>query len=274
MTAARLLRVNGVDLDCLMEGDGTPVVFSHGGSSDLRYWEPQRAAFAAHYRFVTYSRRFHGRRSWPANGDYSTEAHVADLLAVIGSLGSGPVHLVGFSTSLALRAAVQAPDLLATLTSIEPNVPWVLEGDAQGKSVLAEFRSDSKRVKAEAAGDLDLEARLWFELVANRGAGSFETLCPDLREMWLENFTAERPAAPAPAPLLCEDLREISVPTLVIGAEFGLRYSREIVDRLTACLPGATRIVIPGVTHFMSCQDPANFNRVVLAFLGRNAPEG
>ncbi len=36
------VHVNGVDLDYVDEGTGIPVVFSHGGSSDLRYWEPQR----------------------------------------------------------------------------------------------------------------------------------------------------------------------------------------------------------------------------------------
>jgi pimeloyl-ACP methyl ester carboxylesterase len=73
------VRVNGVDLECLDEGTGVPVLFSHGGSSDLRYWEPRREAFAAHYRFVAYSHRFHGRRKWPASGDYSAEAHAKDL---------------------------------------------------------------------------------------------------------------------------------------------------------------------------------------------------
>lgn len=273
MTGPFILRVNGIDLECVVEGEGTPVVFSHGGSSDLRYWEPQRETFAEAYQFVSYSRRFHGSRDWPAVGDYSTDAHVADLLQVIGWLESGPVHLVGFSTSLALRAAVQAPELLATLTSIEPNVPWLLEGDREGESVLARFRSESKRVRSEAAGDRAREARLWFELVANQGPGAFETLPPAIREMWLENFTADRPRAPEPDPLRCEHLGEISMPTLVIGAEFGLTYSRRIVDALCRCIPGATRLVVPGVTHFMSCQEPRSFNDAVLTFLERHPPD-
>lgn len=272
MTDPFLLRVNGIDLECLVEGEGTSVVFSHGGSSDLRYWEPQRETFAATYQFVTYTRRFHGSRSWPATGDYSIDAHVADLLQVIEGLGSGRVHLVGFSTSLALRAAVQAPELLATLTTIEPNVPWLLEGDGDGASVLARFRSESQRVKSEAAGDRVMEARLWFELVANQGPGAFDTLPPAIGGMWLENFTADRPQAPEPDPLRCEQLGKISVPTLVIGAEFGLEFSRMIVDAVWRCIPGATRLLVPGVNHFMSCQEPRRFNDAVLSFLARHSP--
>jgi pimeloyl-ACP methyl ester carboxylesterase len=59
------IRVNGLELEYADEGTGVPVLFSHGGSSDVRYWEPQREAFAANYRFVAHSRRSteaaHGR---------------------------------------------------------------------------------------------------------------------------------------------------------------------------------------------------------------------
>ena len=254
------------------EGDGTPVVFSHGGSSDLRYWEPQRGPFAAAHRFVTYSRRYHGHGNWPADGDYSTEAHVADLVDVIRRLGTGPVHLVGFSTSLALRAALVAPELLATLTTIEPNIPWLLEGDRQGEGVLSWWRTENERLRAEAAGDRSAEARLWFELVDNRGPGTFDAQAPALRQMWLENFTASRPATSPPEPLRCDQLRDISLPTLVVGAEYGMPYSRAIVDSLSQCIPGAERVILPGVTHFMSYQAPDAFNNVVLAHLDKYSP--
>lgn len=83
MESVEHIQVNGFNLEYRDEGTGTPVVFSHGGHSDLRYWQPQREAFAARYRFVTYSRRYHGSSSSAADGDYSTAAHVADLLAII-----------------------------------------------------------------------------------------------------------------------------------------------------------------------------------------------
>ncbi len=267
MTGSLRVKVNGLDLEYVDEGEGPPVVFSHGGSSDLRYWEPQRRPFAAAYRFVTYSRRYHGQGEWPADVDYSTDAHVDDLVEVIRRLGTEPVHLVGFSTSLALRAAVAVPELLATLTTIEPNVPWLLEGSPEGESVLSRWRSENERVRAEAAGDQSAEARLWFELVNNRGAGTFDDQAPGLMQMWLENFTALRPPTPPPEPLRRGHLRDISLPTLVVGAEYGMPYSRAIVDAISDCIPGARRLILPGVTHFMSYQAPDLFNQAVLAHL-------
>ena len=128
------VHVNGVDLEYVDEGDGVPVVFSHGGSSDLRYWEPQRQVFAGRYRFIAYSHRFHGTDPWPRPGDYSADAHSADLVALMRALDSGPVHLVGFSSAIALRATLREPDLVRSLTIVEPNVPWLLEGNRCGRS--------------------------------------------------------------------------------------------------------------------------------------------
>lgn len=264
------VQVNDVDLEYVDEGVGVPVVFSHGGSSDLRYWEPQREAFAGRYRFVAYSQRFHGLGVWPAEGDYSADAHVADLLAIMRRLGAGPVHLVGFSTGIALRATLHEPGLVRSLTIIEPNVPWLLEGDPEGEAVLVWWRGENERVQAEAAGDLERAAKLWFELVNNRGPDTFDAQPGDLRRMWLDNFNAKRPAAPSPEPLTSERLSAITTPTLVIGAEYGMPYSRTIVERLVQCIPGSRLVVVLGVTHFMSYQQPGVFNEVVLDFLAQH----
>jgi pimeloyl-ACP methyl ester carboxylesterase len=264
------IQVNGVSLEYVDEGTGTPVVFSHGGHSDLRYWQPQQAAFAARYRLVTYSRRFHGASASPADGDYSTAAHVADLLAIIRRLEAGPVHLVGFSTAIALQATLREPGLVRSLTIIEPNVPWLLEGDPEGERVLAWWREENQRVTAEAAGDADRAARLWFELVNNRGPGAFDAQPEGLRRMWLDNFGRPRPKAPPPEPLTCEKLRAFTPPTLVLAAEYGMPYSRLIVDRLAECIPGCRHVIVPAVTHFMSYQAPTLFNRVVLEFLAQH----
>ena len=44
-----------------------------------------------------------------------------------------------------------------------------------------------------------------------------------------------------------------------------------VLDAMERRIRGAERATIPGAGHFMSEQEPAAFNRVVLAFLkGRN----
>ncbi len=244
-----------------------PVVFSHGGSSDLRYWDPQREAFAARHRFVAYSRRFHGSGPLPHEGDNSDDAHVTDLLALIRGLDAGPAHVVGFSSAIALRATLRDPGLVRSLTIIEPNIPWLLEGDADGEATIAWWRAENERVRTEAAGNDEHRAALWFELVNNRGRGTFATQPEAFRRMWLDNFARARPDPGPSRPLACDQVGTIGVPTLVLSAEFGMPYSRAIVDRLARCIPGAALVVVPEVTHFMSYQDPGRFDQTVLTFL-------
>ena len=86
--------------------------------------------------------------------------------------------------------------------------------------------------------------------------------------MWLGNFNARRPTAP-PEPLTCDQLGSITTPTLVLGAEYGMPFSRRIVDKLAACIPGSRVMIISSTTHFMTYQKPEAFNEVVLNFLAQ-----
>jgi pimeloyl-ACP methyl ester carboxylesterase len=49
--------VDGAALAYREQGEGEPVVFVHGSSSDLRTWERQLPAIGASYRAIAYSRR-------------------------------------------------------------------------------------------------------------------------------------------------------------------------------------------------------------------------
>jgi pimeloyl-ACP methyl ester carboxylesterase len=264
------IRVNGVELEYLDEGTGVPVVFSHGGASDVRYWQPQRKAFAQRYRFIAYSRRFHGAGRWAMDGDDSADAHATDLLTIIRQLGVGTAHVVGFSTAIALRAALREPELIRSLAVIEPNVPWLLEGDDEGEAVLEYWQRANDRLQAEAGEDGERLAELWFELVNHQGRGTFAAQPHAFREMWIENMTRPRPVASPPSPLAWEQLRALGAPTLVVGAEHGMPYSRLIVERLASCIPNCRRVVVPAVTHFMSYQAPGRFNDLILDFLAEN----
>jgi pimeloyl-ACP methyl ester carboxylesterase len=191
-------------------------------------------------------------------------------VTVARSLEAGSVHIVGFSTAIALRAALREPGLVRSLTIVEPNVPWLLEGTPEGGVILGWWRAENARVRAEAHGDSEREAALWFDLVNNRGPGAFDDQSGAFRAMWLENFTASRPKAPPPEPLSCERLRAISAPTLAVTTEFGMPYSRAIVERLVDCIPASRLVDVPTATHFVSYQDPDVFNRLMLDFIAQH----
>ena len=88
--------------------------------------------------------------------------------------------------------------------------------------------------------------------------------------MWLDNFAKKRPSPPAQEPLTCAELSAIRVPTLALGAEYGMPYSRRILDRVAACIPQSRLVIIDGATHFMTYQMPETFNTVLLGFLAEH----
>jgi len=263
----RHLAVEGADLEVIDEGSGEPVVFVHGGGSDATYWEPQRAAVVgADYRFVAFSQRYRRGSTTEPGADDSATTHVADLLAVIASLDAGPVQLVQFSSAVGPLAVVDAQAPIRSLLAIEPAAPWLLEADDEGSDILAAWRETNAGLRDETGDDADRHARLWFELVNNRGPGTFEAQAESFREMWLANFGRSGPKA-APVRPACGDFGRVTARTVLLTAEHGMAYSRAMAERLVRCIPGARLEVVPGVSHFMSWQAPDAFNERLLRFL-------
>ena len=170
------VRVNGVDLAYIDDGVGTPVVFVHGAWMDLRYWEPQREGVAAHHRFVAYTLRYHGTAPWPDDGkNYSAATHAADLAAFIHQLNAGPVHLVGLSLGgrLATMVALEHPDLLRSLTVLEPPLHDLLDDLPEAQAVRDDWRRGFEALRTKAqAGDGIGAARLFYELANDQGPGA------------------------------------------------------------------------------------------------------
>ena len=76
---------------------GPLVLLQHGGGQTRHAWKGAGEALArGGYRAITLDARGHGDSDWAPDGDYSTEALVADLAAVVEHFGEKPI-LVGAS---------------------------------------------------------------------------------------------------------------------------------------------------------------------------------
>jgi pimeloyl-ACP methyl ester carboxylesterase len=269
----RQLRVNDVDLSYIEQGAGTPVVFVHGAWMDLRYWEPQRQAIATQYRFLAYTSRYHGTAPWPDAGQqYSWAARAADLVAFMRQLDAGPAHLLGLSSGgrIATQVAVQYPDLVRSLTVLEPALHELLVDRPETQPVRDEWtKAFAPIATAAQAGEAVHATKLFFELVHNQGPGTFDTQPEAFRQMILDNartLPLSR-AAPPPLALSCTTLGGVKAPALVVGGEHTLRYFALINEVVVQCIPGSRLVVIPQATHLMSHQNPAAFNEALLQFL-------
>jgi pimeloyl-ACP methyl ester carboxylesterase len=270
------LQTKGIDLFYVEQGVGIPVVFVHGAWMDLRYWEPQRQAIAAQYRFVAYNLRYHGTAPWPDAGQhFSMATHAADLAAFIRGLNRGPVHLVGLSSGgrLVTLVALGQPDLVHSLTVLEPPIDELLADTPEGQRVRDEWIKAFEPIRTAAlAGDAVRAAKLFFDLANNQGSEAFDKQPETFRQMVLDN------ARTIPLQLLAlRDRPEISrnklsrlkVRTLVVGGEQSPRYLSLINEVVAQCISGSRLVVVPRATHLMSHQNPGAFNEELLNFLAQ-----
>lgn len=269
---SRQIRANGVDLHYVDEGRGTPVVFVHGAVNDQRYWEPQRGPFAKQHRFIATTLRYHGTAPWPDDGrQYSAETHVADLAALIGALKAGPAHVVGLSYGglLAAMLAVKEPKLVRTLTLAEPALFALLAESPDGKPILDEWNKGAESMMAAMkAGDNMLATARLATVVTGT---PFEKMPPSMRELLKDNARTLPLLFAGQQPLVnCEMLRAVKVPTLVVRGEHTPRMFAKINESVGRCIAGSRLVVIPKASHAMSFDNPADFNRTILAFLAKH----
>jgi len=273
---AQLISANGTQISYVSQGSGAPVVFVHGAVVDLRFWEPQRAAFAKQYRFISYSQRYHGVGTWPDEGkQYSAETHVADLAAFIKALESGPVHLVGLSYGGAVAAllAAKEPQLLRTLTLAEPSVFSLLADSPEGKAALETWTQGAiPMMAALKAGDNVAATRQLIALVMGESVEHFDKLAPDLRQGLLDNARTLPLLFAAPLPAIsCDTLRGITVPTLVVQGERTPVFFSATNAAVSKCMAGSKAVTIANGSHVMSFDNAAEFNRAVMGFIAEHA---
>src|SRR5262245_3411609 len=90
--------LNGIEIDYTVSGRGRPVILSHGYGATGRMWDGQRPMLGDRYRLITWDMRGHGQTESPNNPvEYSTEATVADMKALLGSLGVSRAVVGGLS---------------------------------------------------------------------------------------------------------------------------------------------------------------------------------
>jgi pimeloyl-ACP methyl ester carboxylesterase len=109
-------------------GDGEPVLLIHGSGAPApigEMWSRQRS-LAERYRLMIVTRRGYGDR--PVMMQADVKGDVQDVLSLLGA----GAHIVGFSYGgiVSLVAAARRPELVRSLTVIEPPALGVVHGNA------------------------------------------------------------------------------------------------------------------------------------------------
>ena len=266
---------NGVELTYVEQGAGDPVIFVHGSTGDLRGWLEHLALAADRYRTIAYSRRGHYPNAWPADySDCTPEVHAADLAALISALGYGPVHLVGHSYGalVSLVLAAQRPELVRTLVLGEPPLfPWLTATPA-GEALLTAFLADVWEQARRTCQQGELKAGMRIFIDGVMGEGAFDQCPAPVQAEMMDNAAEmvvelETPPDTVFSTLSRDDVRGVSLPTLLLSGELSPSLFRDVIDELAAVMPQAELGVIPSVSHDLG--DPVTFIEPVLGFLAK-----
>lgn len=258
--------VNGTRLAYEIVGAGPTLVLIHGFTLDARMWDAQVAAFSRDYRVLRYDLRGFGRSAMPDAAPYT---HADDLHALLDQLGIATVEaVIGLSMGgeVATRFALDHPGSLRALVLADATVEGY-EWSAEWKAVVVPVWQG-----ARAEGLAVARAR-WLAHDGLFGpAREHPALAAQLARMvegysgwhWLNRDPHRKGVAPARA-----RLGQIAIPTLVlVGARDNADFQAQ-ADLLAGGIPGARKVVLPGVGHMANMEDPVAFDRAVREFLAR-----
>jgi 3-oxoadipate enol-lactonase len=259
-------KVNGIDVDYLIEGDGAEtIVMVNGLADEKESWGYQTPDFvAAGHRVLTFDNRGVGKSSMPA-GPYTTKLFADDAKALVDALGITGFHLVGTSMGgmIAQEYAIAYGDDLKSLTL---SSTYAAPGPFCGRMFS---------MWADMAPELGVpfvmrDVTLWaFTLPF------FETREAELKEFEVAMAAMEQPLEAYLAQLssiqthdASDRLDRISNPTLVIAGEEDILIPVALSRRLHEGIAGSEWLTTPG-GHASIWEHPEPFNQAVLAFIER-----
>jgi pimeloyl-ACP methyl ester carboxylesterase len=263
--------IDGVAISWEAAGAGPAVAFLHPGLWDRRTWDEQFASFSRTFRVVRHDARGYGRSSRPEPGrPYS---HVRDLMTVLDAAGVGRAALIGCSMggAIAVDAALEHPERVTALVLAAPGLGG-FEGTAEEEAAWeawegtrgAPIEAAIETGDLQAAQDLRLQS-LWAPLGTDDPAGRRirEIAFDNLQELTMDEGGEEELDPPAFA-----RLEEIRAPTLVLPADHDPPWHGRICEVLVERIPNARLVRIPETDHVLNMRKAAEFDEVVLAFLG------
>ncbi|WP_067532375.1 alpha/beta fold hydrolase [Nocardia crassostreae] len=228
-----------------VHGDGAPVVLLHSAFVDSRIFAPAMPSLVGRFRVYKTDRRGHGHTP-DLEGPFSYEQMAADTIAFLEKVVGEPVHLVGHSdgANVALTVALRRPDLVSKLVLISGNFHY--DGILPG--VLDDIEDE---------GTLAFLAGRYAE-VSPDGENHFPVVAAKLIEMG-----RTQPGFP-PA-----ELRAVAARTLVMAGDDDA-VSLDHTLAMYRAIPDSELSVIPGTSHLLIMEKPAEVYTVVADFLSND----
>jgi aminoacrylate hydrolase len=237
-------------------GRGEPLLFIAGLGGLGNFWQAQIERFVPHFTVITFDHRGVGKSTGAP--PYSMQQWAGDSFALLDHLGIEQAHFIGHSTGgvIAQIAASERPDRV--LSAVFGGT-WAAR-DERFRRVF-ELRRD---VLAMLGAEMYSLLGVLLMAPADEPLGPIPQLAagPKVLAARIDVLLSYEGA---------ERLRRIRCPSLVLAAADDVLIPPHMSRVVAEGIAGAELRIMPDGGHAFPRSRPAEFNRIVLEFLQRNA---
>jgi len=234
---------DGIRIHYAVYGQGSPVIFLHGGLANTDYWGNQVPAVAAHHTVIVMDSRGHGRSTRDAR-PYGYDLMADDVVALMDALNITKADIVGWSDGgiIGIDLALRHKDRIGKVFAFAANT--VTSGVVEGVEKNPTFAAYIERAGHEYAEH-------------SATPKDYDAFVDQISKMWADqpNWTDDQ-------------LKTITTPILVVDGDHDEAIKRAHTEYIAATIPHAGLLILPNVSHFAFLQDPKMFNFAILHFLG------
>jgi pimeloyl-ACP methyl ester carboxylesterase len=256
------VHANGLRLHYLDHGgSGRPIICLHGVTGHAWVWAGVADALSGLGRVVATDLRGFGDSQWSPTESYTTGDHVADLRAIVSSIGADEVDLVGSSwgglVSIVLAAA--NPGLVRRLALVDV-APSSQQSEDDVPPMAYDFADHAEVVAAERAANPNAPDDM-IEIAALHGTrpGEGGRLYRKRDPLFLRRW-------PFRADDRWAELGSLDIPVLVAHAA-GSFIPEEVADRMASVMPRATLVEIERSGHVVPLENPSALAGALSTFL-------
>ena len=231
------------EINYLIEGSGEPVVFIHGLSDSLMYWQALTSDFTNNYRVLRYDLRGHGET--PLGSDeISVELFSDDLKNLLDDLNIKKAHIVGFSLggAVALDFSLKNPSYVSSMVLMSSYFNAACSDEKFYKQMI-ESIDDSYEAFYDYMIPLVLcpnvidENKEELEILKQVSALTANSEGIKKAIIACSNFNVE------------DRLCEINIPTLILAGRYDEIYPVEIQKELNSKIKNSKLVIIENIKH-------------------------
>jgi 3-oxoadipate enol-lactonase len=262
------MKVNGVNLNVSVEGQGSPLILVHGVGANLSFWDDTTAALSGRWKIIRYDLRGSGLSETTDCPPVSLEILANDLNAIMEELSIAEASIVGWSLGgmIALQFALDHPRKIKSMVLV-------------GSTAKLQPRSAemfAKRLQIAETDGMQALIDETFHLTEQGFAPTIRQTHPDriqrFKMMLLQN-NRQGYAALARALIkadLTRNLSEILKPVLIIVGQYDVSTPMGDTEFLCLELRNSAMKILRDCGHYCPIEQPELFSDTVASYLAHN----